>query len=317
MIPKEAYLQLPASLRVLPDTTPVSLGGSWRWRLPGFHHILSTLNPSLLQSSDHLDLSNRKEISLAFPSTKLRRDRTRSQLCYASGRRIPFPEHSRGFLYFHIPPHAAAVERSLRFRLTQDNAPSSFDSGADLTLPSGAPWQVILPQLLTGTAYTRVCEQLLHEGLATKDLLIQCRALFGAASRRISPSLTLFRLQQEFPVNLAASKIQLTVVGPDALHSVGFPSIFSVAGMRPWTGTALARFEPSTRHAPGRRVLHLRIAKIVEPVSGPDAPKAGELLSVWRKGRMDAELESWACDIDLATRNAQALRVLWDAPGMP
>ncbi|KAJ7610732.1 hypothetical protein DFH06DRAFT_171609 [Mycena polygramma] len=308
------------------------MGGAWRYRLPQFRNLVSTLNATLIKEDDFLDLSNRQEINLAFPTTKLRAgvlDRTRSQLLYTytlSGR-IPFPENCKGFMYYHTHPRVAPLEGSLRFRLTEHNDPASFKDGADLRLPSGAPWQVILPQI-TSLAYGRIQDQLLNEGLITQALLDRCRAVFGVNHRRVAASTTLFRLDQEFPVDFASS-IHLTVVGDDTLHKCKFPAVFvnTINSVRlyPWAGTALARWEPSTNYEyieARRRILHLRIAKIIEPVSctveGYDGrllqPEEGELLTVCPPSKM---AEPWAVDLDSTAQTARALRILWDAAGYP
>jgi hypothetical protein len=80
-------------------------------------------------------------------------------------------------------------------------------------------------------------------------------------------------------------------------------------------GPALARFEPSTspEHA-GRRVVHLRIVKLVRPVTsrimgysgGFPKPEEGQLLV------RDGALTPWAYDLDIESVAATAFRVLWD-----
>jgi hypothetical protein len=82
-------------------------------------------------------------------------------------------------------------------------------------------------------------------------------------------------------------------------------------------GSAVARFEPSTSpQYSGRRVIHLRIIKIVTPVSARGEPQtsllrpeAGQLLS---RPRAEGP-EPWAYDIDASDISlATALRALWD-----
>jgi hypothetical protein len=93
-----------------------------------------------------------------------------------------------------------------------------------------------------------------------------------------------------------------------------------------FTGSGIARFEPSTHQRyHGRRVVHLRIVKIVAPVTRavptlqiydnyvPDKPVEGHLLTVRRDGKRP---ERWECDIDSSRPVASALRTLWDASRM-
>ncbi|KAF7368337.1 hypothetical protein MVEN_00155100 [Mycena venus] len=286
---------------------------------PHGYMMIYTLNPALLQFRDHLDLSRRQPTTIQFPTSQ---SDTLALLCYERHQRLdlPFPDRSSGFLYYHRDRHAAPCEGSIRLRVTSDDDPSSFSDGQDLHLLSGCPWQIILPQVACRRNLSRFRDQLLEESLVTEQQIAQCRRVFGDR-KRILPETTLFRLAQEFPVSFT-SGIYLTVVGEET-HSFSFQEIFGVIyhGKRtfPWAGSALARFEPSARpeHL-GRRVVHLRITKIVTPVScnfeasigRMMKPAEGELLNVFRHG---PNPEPWAIDID-NTRSpaAPALRVLWE-----
>ncbi|KAJ6463681.1 hypothetical protein C8R47DRAFT_78336 [Mycena vitilis] len=310
-----------ASRRSYGTQSDLAVGRVFR---PGIRHVVSTLNPHLIKPGDHLDLSHRLEITLSFPHKQ--NTKTRSRLVYTTTvndlskqEEVPFPENSEGFMYFHTQPNAAPLEGSIRFRLTSKNDPSSFSCGQDLTLPSGAPWQVILPQLINAR-YHRLRDQLLHENLVTKDQLSQCHRLFmdrrGASSiSRLRPPLTMFRLSQEFPVNFDKS-ICLFVVGM-TVYRLCLGSIFLGDRNNPWTGSALARLEPCERHN-RHRVVHIRIVKIIAPVAKAgyqDAvriirPEEGNLLTVTMRGGAP---KPWAYDIDRKTKIGAALRDLWDA----
>ncbi|KAJ7792880.1 hypothetical protein B0H14DRAFT_3498681 [Mycena olivaceomarginata] len=186
-----------------------------------------------------------------------------------------------------------------------------FQHGHDLLLPSGLPWQVILPQVACRTTCAGIRDQLLEENLVTAEQLSECLALFGDRDK-IYLTPPCFALNQEFAVNFSASS-KPTVVG----QALAF------------NGTALgvARFEPSTDPQYGRRrVVHLRITKIITPVSRstmiqghPEVllkPEEGKLLTRCYRG---VELpEPWAYDIDeKESLMATALRVLWDNSRIP
>jgi hypothetical protein len=86
------------------------------------------------------------------------------------------------------------------------------------------------------------------------------------------------------------------------------------------SGSGVARFEPSTDpEYAGRRVVHLRITKIGNPVSITEEttllkPEAGQLLVRPSHSR----IEPWAYDIDASnTVAATALRALWDNSRIP
>ncbi|KAJ7119221.1 hypothetical protein C8R43DRAFT_1077120 [Mycena crocata] len=307
--------------RLLGCTKPLHHSGreysELKVRHPRTHaHVLSTFNPSLLKSTDLLDISERTHIRFCLPSFVGPGDHTSLQY-FAHFR---FPHGSKGFLYYHSEPHWTALEGGIRFRVAPEGNPASFASGKDLLLPSGFTWQVILPQLACRTDYLLTGQQLLREGLVTEEQLSRCRALF--AGKRISPQYTLFRIDSPFIVNFA-SKLSLTVVA-SSVHqiqlSVMFAAYVNHKRFHPWTGSALACFEISRlpEHA-GRRVLHLRFLKMFEPVTCAVThstgrivePREGELFSVRFRGNA---AEPWAWDIDNRDEPCSiALRELWDS----
>jgi len=179
---------------------------------------------------------------------------------------------------------------------------------------------VILPQLLCGVKYSRIRDQLLDEGLVTSEQVIRCRKLFH--NTHLTPSLTLFRLSQEFPVDFGGKELSLTAV-TDAVYPLRSTGLFASKheGRKfwPWTGSGIARFEASSlpEHA-GRRMVNLRIVKIVEPVectvTGDTGravrPEEGELVAIRLHRKTPIP---WALDIDSEVNATAALRALWDA----
>ncbi|KAJ6474432.1 hypothetical protein C8R47DRAFT_709162 [Mycena vitilis] len=288
------------------------------------HRILSTLNSALIRPSDHVDLSDRTSISVGFDTESREGESASFEYIRRGLNPHPFPPGAAGFLYYHKHPHAAPLEGSIRLRVTDDSSPSSFSHGQDLCLPSGFPWQLIMPQIACRVRYQKLGAQLVRENLATSAQLLQCIALYRNA-RLIHPTATLFRLDQEFPVDFSGT-VHLTAVGK-VRHMIRLSMIFkahAVKGTRsvffaPWTGSAIVRFEASTNPAhAGRRVVHLRIVKILTPVTRVQKghsgrvlqPQEGELLTVTYYSDPPAP---WGYDIDhMKTFTAVALRDLWD-----
>ncbi|KAJ7660752.1 hypothetical protein DFH06DRAFT_1400094, partial [Mycena polygramma] len=288
------------------------------------HRILSTLNSALIQPSDHVDLSDRMSISIGFEAESREGKSSSFEYVRRGLNPRPFPHGTTGFLYYHKPPHATPLEGSIRLRVTDDASPSSFSRGQDLCLPSGFPWQLILPQIACRPPYQKLGAQLVRENLATPAQLSQCLALFRNA-RLIHPTATLFRLDQEFPVAFSGT-VHLTAVGT-VRHMIRLSMIFKAHTAKrtrsvffaPWTGFAIVRFEASTNPAhAGRRVVHLHIVKILTPVTCVQKgysgrvlqPQEGELLTVTHYSDPPAP---WGYDIDrMRTFSAVALRDLWD-----
>ncbi|KAJ6546028.1 hypothetical protein DFH09DRAFT_1171827 [Mycena vulgaris] len=295
-------------------------------------HTVLTLNPSLITPTDYLDISQRKSITIRFA---LAHPSGRSMLRYYSGvqsteharstqpkrfTRIPFPAHTQGFLYYSSATYASPLEGGLRFRCTTGNSPSSFHRGHDLLATPGFPWHISLPQLACRTGYAWITKQLVYENLVTQKQLAQCQSVFGH-HRPTWPHLTLFRLDSTFLLDFW-KPLFLTIVGT-TLHRLLISALCTdeAGGVAvfPWTGSAVALFEPSSlpEHA-GRRVLHIRIAKIIQPVvctvegykGRVVRPEEGHLFTVRLHG---GPPEPWAYDIDhKKTEAASALRVLWD-----
>ncbi|KAJ7734126.1 hypothetical protein B0H16DRAFT_1578363 [Mycena metata] len=273
--------------------------------------LLSTLNPTLLQTEDYLDLSGMKTRNIGFTHTP-----TGPNPCIHYWGKGAFPDDCAGFLYYYRESGAAPLEGGIRFRRTRDHRPSSFPGGHDLLLPSGAPWELILPQVMR-PSYRRLADQLLHENLATTAQLDLCHRIFTSMGR-ISAPLIVFRHTQTFPVNFGGP-LRLTVVGSSALHSATLEPLSQRASNSvkrfPFAGSVIARFEPSAED--GRRILHLHIVKIITPFVCTDdkykarvvQPEEGQLfIGVSRGGD-----RPWEIDIDGPSRAAAALRVLWDA----
>ncbi|KAJ7278264.1 hypothetical protein C8J57DRAFT_1059905, partial [Mycena rebaudengoi] len=232
-----------------------------------------------------------------------------------------FPPHSRGFLYYYSDPKLSLQAGSVRLRTTTDDAVSSFHRGRDLRLPSGMPWQIIVPQIATRTIYVRLCQQLLHEGMVTEELLSRSCTVFAGRSL-IYPETTVFGLQHPFLVNFQQSS-SLSIVGPTRVHDAELKPFSEMAPRklppRPFTGSGVACFERSTlpKHA-RKRVILLRILKILEPVTCTVPgytgrvgwPKEGELHTVSFR---DGPQRPWSYDVDNNGGVTAALRNLFDA----
>ncbi|KAF8161936.1 hypothetical protein K438DRAFT_1618773 [Mycena galopus ATCC 62051] len=285
-------------------------------------NLIHSLNSSLLQTSDYLDLSRRVGIAIRFHNSKTQEVSVLYYKTAGSSRSPPFPNGCAGFLYYHRDPDAASLEGSVRFRVTGDPAPSSFHRGKDLLLASGYPWQAMLLQIACRQQYAGIREHLVAENLITEQQVSSCRSLFAPGKRyKTNTETTLFRLSQEFMVNFR--EILLTVIGDEALYPLRllpFRVYRHRKAQHPWVGSAIVRFEPSTdpEHR-GRRVICLRFVRIVTPISWTwegfkrriVEPAEGELLNVSFRGGVP---KPWSFDLDAReSSNTAGLRRLWDS----
>lgn len=144
--------------------------------------IVSTFRPQSLTTKDYLDLSNLSNPSIRVPQEVdtlghsaldlLNRDYVALDYGYAKGKRVRFPDDTRGFLYYFLPPSAPPLAGQIRFRVTSSPHPASFSSGHDLkdpvtTLPIAWP----LRRIVTATYLRRFANLLLHDGLITSKIL--------------------------------------------------------------------------------------------------------------------------------------------------
>ncbi|KAJ7155665.1 hypothetical protein C8R46DRAFT_432679 [Mycena filopes] len=282
-------------------------------RRPGRRRLVSSLDRLLLTSDDHLDISERRSVRLTFPPAG-----GSTQLLYHYSNAPPyltqpFPQNTAGFLYYHRPHDAAPLEGSVRFRCTATPLPSSFATGHDLLLPSGAPWQLLLPQLVRVTGQP-IMIQLAHQQLATQAQVTRAAELFG--TRHIQPSTTLFRFDQEFPFNFTPM-FTLQAVGEDAVHRMTFSLQFAIIAKTP--GCAIARFERGILD--GHPIVHMRILRLVAPfVPALHDPagryvelREGELLTLSGVIGRPKSATPWMFKLDRSSGPAVGLRALSEA----
>ncbi|RDB31118.1 hypothetical protein Hypma_000041 [Hypsizygus marmoreus] len=257
---------------------------------------VSTLDPSRLQDSDFLDLSNgisRARLVASTPillhpsasSSPPERRRYPISIHYhgKTRLRIPFPAHTRGFLYYHRDPELPPISGALRFRVMPDSCTttSGFGAGTDLMLPNGrAPWSIWLVTIANASKYIGVKQLLLSDGLVTPELLEHCKHLgarFGIPNGLNQMyRYTLFRLEQPFVLDLSSTP-RISVVGPQGIER----AVLTFTRVRneersgryffPYSGHCVVRFERSLapEHA-GKHVAVIRVLEILTPIVSTD-----------------------------------------------
>lgn len=142
---------------------------------------VSTLDPRQLTPECYVDLSGQSSCLpelVALPSDTIPSALPASQSPKSHGmayrgqappwNRSSFPPGTAGFLYYHAPPPGGhPLGGEVRFRLTQDQDPSSFASGEDLLLPYGTPWNVRL--IPYHGAAPRFQDMLVQDGFITHE----------------------------------------------------------------------------------------------------------------------------------------------------
>ncbi|KAJ7606024.1 hypothetical protein FB45DRAFT_951655 [Roridomyces roridus] len=280
---------------------------------------ISTLKPESLLPSDHRDISHVRLVRVFVADTSTPSYFHSGGEPWQSGSRAHtrFPDNTRGFFYCAPRPGLPTIASSVRFRCTPSPSPSSFAEGHDLLLPNGLPWQILVGQ--AAISYPGLRAALIHEGFLTPQAVEEWHTRLGKTHGRLSAALTMFSLHQLFPINFAAGLV-LHVVPPDTQRvaklwlSQIFRTVVDGKSIQPFRGTGLAQFEVSPVNPD---ILHLRIVKLVEPVSrtvpqdvagGMPLPREGELFH--HRPRSDGVCKPWGFNLRRQNKLGVAFRML-------
>ena len=190
---------------------------------------LSTLNPDKLLPSDFSDVSDRTVKYIYFAGAPRVPLAMQPKFGFhgASGR---FPDHARGFLYFHNPSNTPLVASAIRLRCTPSKDPATFNQGKDLEGPHGIPWEFTFPSIiLLRSPYIR--DYLVQTGLVTADLVSHWRSVLKAVPR--THNRVLYQLNQPFLIKFHHQNIILPVAVPDFAGSLIIQTPFHDHCIRP------------------------------------------------------------------------------------
>ncbi|KAJ7484939.1 hypothetical protein B0H11DRAFT_1164532 [Mycena galericulata] len=269
-------------------------------------HVLSSLRPEKIKSSDFIDLAGGRKLTVHFY-----KEDPPFRLCYASSMdgMIPFPPHACGYSYYVHPRECTLFAGAIRLRVHSDDA-----LGSDLLLPNGLPWQIVLPQIVTYQRCAGSLRKLLEDQLITKTTVEECWKVFSGR-RVLNPGTLIFHLEQPFALAMDQGELRLTIVGREKLGIFLHQKLFNDSGYA-FGGAILARFELS----PARDYVSIRVVKIVSKVilhlrargytGRVIAPKEGELLSFKFRGVP----RPWSLSLaPNSSSSADALRLLFDS----
>lgn len=257
LIMKPGSLSLPGLKGLLPksDAQNTNLATARKTRsptLPGkirqSHQLLpiTSLNPSELSHSCHLDLSEKTLIEGQFHDGATSKVTSWASsllsLSYDQCQDQPFPSGTHGFLYAHqVAPDLCA---EVRFRITPSNDPATFPQGKDLLLPEGLPWKLHIGHLMRPDK-SALRNLLLTDGFLSDSALKVWSTIFPRGIRKtvVGP------VDEEFLFDFTTCKKSVWVVQDNhVLHLKLSPFRHQVISgadlldMRPYTGM---RFFPS------------------------------------------------------------------------
>ncbi|KZP06607.1 hypothetical protein FIBSPDRAFT_1053469 [Athelia psychrophila] len=239
---------------------------------------IQTLDPSRLQPSDHLNLSASSKSNIYNQESAFKVIYTHINKCL-----VPFPDDARGFLYLHSPAAKPMAMWDIRFRVTDNNLPSSFKSGSDLLYPNGTTWAISLGSLQAhNPQYLALRDLLIREGFDVGALLSK----IGFTKKKMAKSSPLIEssLDQRFRVDFQGATTVIFISLNERLRCAFRPMSQK---LNPHSGSAWCRFE--THSSPGSAQpdqLAIRVLEMITPVtvSKPELahrvpmPREGELV---------------------------------------
>ncbi|KAG6917293.1 hypothetical protein DXG01_003134 [Tephrocybe rancida] len=277
----------PLSLRcsVIAATRTASTTTQARCQTKAKAAVIKTLDPARLQCSDFFDASNREQrtFRVALKDGQLLRG---GHLRYATEfKPNSFPSGTQGFLYWYRNAHLPPTTGEVRFRVTADSNPASFEQGTDLLGPEGAlPWSLNTLRLVNQKRHA------LLEALAVAEGYLQPNFLAHTSEMRLDGPVLTF-LEQPFVITVGSGKT-ITILTPTqhiykqsvdktllpANFTKGCPSFLFIETDQSTqcfvAGKLLVRFEHSTftEHSNNKSIV-MRVLKILEPLQqGTEVP---------------------------------------------
>jgi len=246
------------------------------------------------------------------------------------GQRQIWPDNSQGYLYYHSPPSRPRIAGEVRFRLTPTGDPSTFEQGADLCFDDtpnshdentiSQPWKRPLYSLATNSSTRPLYDKLIDEGFIPPELDKSIQSLpkliFMYSRCQIVHS-----LYDTFILDLHSDWITIVAVSESGISHIQLLRQFRDfrIGKNPYTGSILARFEPSAlpQHMNTRTVV-LRVLQEITPVKCV-IPSYDEYIvrpgphQLYAK-RFHGKLRPWCVNIDkpgVGKRTAMGLNLIW------
>lgn len=186
------------------------------------YRYIQSLNPHRQGPADFCDLSNYVVPHITFISSNAPLQQHKSApLTYFWSRKpnarystpTPFPPNSKGYLYYHSPPHLPPSAGELRFRLA--NIDTSFRDGKDLLTPHGIPWHIPVLSIARHppiAGLQPIKRQLLAESLITREQLNEC-AEIPDVPQLSNETVILHELSQPFPISWSAGVMFWAISG--------------------------------------------------------------------------------------------------------
>ncbi|KAH9476455.1 hypothetical protein JR316_0010367 [Psilocybe cubensis] len=208
---------------------------------------------------------------------------------------VPFPEGTRGFLYFKHMPN---LRSEVRWRVCEDHG--AFDGGHDLALPFGAAWSIPLIKIFNSKKYFALRSLIFRDGLVDSQTV--------ALLARVTPNkdeVILFDIFDPFVVDFLDICVNILLFKRNLIARGSIYHVFSEAALieraknyAVYSGKALVQFERCQDYN-GDEALCLRFLEFLTPIkcTKPDydtsvqPPVVGALLQ--KRNSSDLPYQPW------------------------
>ncbi|KAG6908768.1 hypothetical protein DXG01_003380 [Tephrocybe rancida] len=225
---------------------------------------IKTLDRARLQTSDFFKVSDTSKpvFNAALTNGQL----VRGSLHYTPRSLVPtrFPHGTQGFLYWHQATHLPPTTGQVRFRVTADSNPASFEQGTDLLGPDGViPWSLDILQL-SSRQHAPLEVLSIADGYVQPDHLSHLRTYRQYLSRVDACARVLTFVEQPFIITFGATS-RISIVTPiGRLYKEALPFKFWPKNLKV---KVVVRFEQVTlaEHTSDIPFV-MRVIKILEPI---------------------------------------------------
>ena len=156
---------------------------------------------------------------------------------YAYDKKVDFPPHTKGFLYYSTSPEKPRIAGEIRLRVISSNDSASFESGSDLVRTDGQLWSRPLYSL--SKHYIPLYEKLKEDRLLPGDL-VTTLSTFPFKRCFIHRSQLHYTLNDTFTVDFSKRQSSFIVITEQGVESLNLALFVDPrmqhAKRRPYTG---------------------------------------------------------------------------------
>ncbi|KAF5351331.1 hypothetical protein D9758_008024 [Tetrapyrgos nigripes] len=177
--------------------------------------------PNELTSNDYLDISGKRNVDINYRNARCHRIHWECSSHPQPSTKIPFPEKTHGFFYYHLLQNAPLFAGGMRFRVCSSNDIRTFQDGHDLLRRNGFPWEISNWDFLLLEKYRSLSDKLVEAGAIHPGTLELCSTLASQAQLRHPPfNPIVYSLKQPFAMLIGKGLTRIWVADKKKLAPV-------------------------------------------------------------------------------------------------